>query len=64
MKVSPTVASVDESVPTAVLALAELLRVLLLSAMAEGAAVSTVMVKPADAMLSFPAVSFTLAVIV
>lgn len=57
-------ASVDDSVPTAVLALAELLRVLLLSAMAEGTAVSTVMVNPADAMLSLPAVSVTLAVIV
>ena len=57
-------ASVDDSVPTAVLALAELLRVLLLNALAEGDAVSTVMLKPADATLSLPAVSVTLAVIV
>ena len=43
MKVSPAVVSVDESVPTVVFALAELLRLLLVSATADGAKPSTTM---------------------
>jgi len=64
VKLSPTVASVDESVPTAVLLPAVLLTELLVKAMAVGVAVSTVIVRPDEATEVLPAASVALAVMV